>query len=106
MSRKYRVVEEKYDDVSHFYPQYIEDDGTPGSYDYQYFGSFELPDPILATMEFPYNCQQTWVKEKYLDINGAHRRIRQDIKNEIGPIKETIIHEYVEVTSKKGKKGK
>jgi len=99
MSRKYRVVEEKYEDVSHFYPQYIEDDGTPGSYDYQYFGNFKL---------CPYNSHQekTWVKEKYLDITGAHGRIRQDIKNEIGPIKETIIHEYVEVTSKKGKKGK
>ena len=82
--RKYRIIEEKYEHLSHFYPQYRDENvayyvlgkdenGKVIKSDYQYFGK----------------------KDVYYDMSNARHRIELDIQQKrTEELKETIIHEY------------
>lgn len=95
--RKYRIIEEKYEHVSHFYPQYRDENvayyvlgqdenGKDIKSDYQYFGKFE--DCSLVG-------HQQWKKDVFYHKSKAIHRIEMDIQQFVNELKkETIIHEY------------
>lgn len=90
--RKYRIIEKKYEHVSHFYPQYKDEDvayyvlGRDGNgkdikSEYQYFSSW--------------NEKGILKRDVYISISEARKRIEMDIKQRTSEeLKETIIHEY------------
>ena len=90
--RKYRIIEEKYEHVSHFYPQYrdenvshyvlgSDENGKDIKSDYQYFGSW--------------NKNSRWKRDVFYDLPMARHRIEMDIQQRTTEeLKETIIHEY------------
>jgi hypothetical protein len=90
--RKYRIIEEKYEHVSHFYPQYKDEDvayyvlghdgnGKDIKSEYQYFSSW--------------NEKGIMKRDVYISISEARKRIEMDIKQRTSEeLKETIIHEY------------
>ncbi len=82
--RKYRIIEEKYEHVSYFYPQYkIESDenGNTIKSEYQYFMSW--------------NEKGALKRDVYISLSEARKRIEWDIKQRTPEeLKETIIHEY------------
>ena len=94
--RKYRIIEEKYEHVSHFYPQYrdenvshyvlgSDENGKDIKSDYQYLGSWK-EHGIGASH---------WEKDVFYDLSNARHRIEMDIQKRKGnELKETIIHEY------------
>ncbi|NDB30668.1 hypothetical protein EB151_14115, partial [archaeon] len=88
MPRKYRIIEEKYEHVSHFYPQYRDDNvayyivGTDESgqdikSEYQYFGSWKNTGFGLSSKI----SNMRWEKEFYYGIEPARRRIEIDISS-------------------------
>jgi hypothetical protein len=93
--RKYRIIEEKYEHVSHFWPQYRDENvayyvlgkdenGKVIKSDYQYFGRWE-------------DCfsHKQWKKDFFYDMSNARHRIEMDIQQQtVEELKETIIHEY------------
>lgn len=95
--RKYRIIEEKYEHVSHFYPQYRDEDiayyvlgqdknGNNIKSEYQYFGSWK---------EHSFTGSSHWEKDLFYDLSNARRRIEMDIQQRTAEeLKETIIHEY------------
>jgi len=95
--RKYRIIEEKYEHVSHFYPQYRDENvahyvlgqdenGKDIKSDYQYFGKFEECNLV---------GNKQWKKDVFYDMSNARHRIEMDIQQRKGDeLKETIIHEY------------
>ena len=94
--RKYRIIEEKYEHVSHFYPQYKDENvayyvlgrdenGKIIESEYQYFGKFE--DCGLVGNE-------QWKRDMFYDLPMARSRIEIDIQQQTTESKETIIHEY------------
>tara|TARA_R100000544_G_C2207269_1_gene49985 strand:- start:409 stop:660 length:252 start_codon:yes stop_codon:yes gene_type:complete len=82
--RKYRIIEEKYEHVSYFYPQYkIESDenGNTIKSEYQYFRSW--------------NEKGVLKRDVYISLSEARKCIEMDIKQRtLKELKETIIHEY------------
>ena len=79
--RKYRIKEEKYDNVSYFYPQYKDKDDS----EYKYFFNREpgLNEPLRLK------------RDVFYELPLARKRIEYDIKNQTTKkLKETIIHEY------------
>ena len=79
--REYRIIEEKYEHVSHFYPQYRDENGKDIKSDYQYFGSW-----IQGYV---------WKRDVFYDLPMARHRIEMDIQQRTTEeLKETIIHEY------------
>lgn len=90
--RKYRIIEEKYENISHFYPQYRDENvayyvlgqdenGKDIKSDYQYFGSWDL--------------NHKWKRYVFYDMSNARKFIEMDIRNrKVEESKETIIHEY------------
>ena len=90
--RKYRIIEEKYEHVSHFYPQYKDEDvvhyilgqdenGNDIKSEYQYFGSWDE--------------NSKWKRDMFHGLPQSRKRIEIDIKQRrIEELKETIIHEY------------
>jgi len=90
--RKYRIIEEKYEHVSHFYPQYKDENcayyilgkdenGNDIKSEYQYFGSW--------------NKNSKWKRDMFYDLSNARHRIEIDIHHsKVEELKETIIHEY------------
>ena len=90
--RKYRIIEEKYEHVSHFYPQYKDEDvvyyvlgqdesGNDIKSEYQYFGSW--------------NENSKWKRDMFYGLSQSRKRIEIDIEQRrIKELKETIIHEY------------
>jgi len=94
--RKYRIIEEKYEHVSHFYPQYRDENvayyvlgkdenGKVIKSDYQYFGRWE--DSKLGNVR--------WKKDVFYNMSKARHRIEMDIQQQtVEELKETIIHEY------------
>ena len=96
--RKYRIIEEKYNNYSLFYPQYKDADcgayfikdnnGNNIKSEYQYFTKWI--EKKLTITSFSYK-----EKVSYDNLKDANDRIQLDInqrKEHI--IKETIIHEY------------
>ena len=99
--RKYRIIEEKYEYVSHFYPQYRDDDvvryvlgqdddGKDITSGYQYFGSWKTSE--LSGADF-------WKRDFFYDLSMARHHIEIDIESykthELKEtLKETIIHEF------------
>jgi hypothetical protein len=94
--RKYRIIEEKYEHVSHFYPQYKDENcayyvlgqdenGKDIKSEYQYFGKFE-------------DCrfgEEQWKRDMSYSLPMARHRIEMDIQEHTTEeLKETIIHEY------------
>ncbi len=96
--RKYRIIEEKYEHISHFYPQYRDENvayyvlgqdenGKGIKSEYQYFGKWE--DCGLERV------QRQWKRDMFYGLSIAKRRIEIDIKQQTTEeLKETIIHEY------------
>ena len=93
--RKYRIIEEKYEHVCHFYPQYRDENvayyilgqdenGKIIESEYQYFGKFE--DCGLVGKQ--------WKRDMFYDLSMARHRIETDIKESKQELIETIIHEY------------
>ena len=90
--RKYRIIEEKYGHVSHFYPQYKDENcayyvlgqdenGKDIKSEYQYFGSW--------------NKIGSWKRDMFYSLPMARHRIEMDIQEHTTEeLKETIIHEY------------
>ena len=82
--RKYRIIEEKYEHVSYFYPQYkIESDenGKDIKSEYQYFSGW--------------NKKGALKRDVYISLSEARKSIEIDIKQRTPEeLKETIIHEY------------
>jgi len=79
--RKYRIIEEKYEHISHFYPQYKDENGKDIKSDYQYLGSW--------------NKNSRWKRDVFYDLPMARHRIEMDIQQRTTEeLKETIIHEY------------
>ena len=84
--RKYRIIEENYEHVSHFYPQYKDENGKDIKSEYQYFGKFE--DCGLVG-------NKQWKKDVFYDMSNARLRIEMDIQEHTTEeLKETIVHEY------------
>tara|TARA_R110000851_G_C12673298_1_gene522914 strand:+ start:180 stop:476 length:297 start_codon:yes stop_codon:yes gene_type:complete len=95
--RKYRIIEEKYIYVSHFYPQYKDENcdyyvlgqdenGKDIKSEYQYFGKFE--DCGLVG-------NRQWKRDMYYSLPMARHRIEMDIQQQTTEeLKETIVHEY------------
>ena len=95
--RKYRIIEEKYEHISHFYPQYRDENvayyvlgkdenGKVTKSDYQYFGKFKYCEIV---------GNRQWKKDVFYDISNARRFIELDIRHrKVEESKETIIHEY------------
>jgi len=97
--RKYRIIEEKYEHVSHFYPQYKDENcayyvlgqdknGKDITSDYQYFGSWKLTE--ISGVSF-------WQKDFFYDLSNARHYIENDIQvqeHTTEELKETIVHEY------------
>ena len=95
--RKYRIIEEKYEHISHFYPQYRDENvayyvlgkdenGKVTKSDYQYFGKFKYCEIV---------GNRQWKKDVFYDISNARRFIELDIRHrKVGELKGTIIHEY------------
>ena len=91
--RKYRIIEEKYEHVSHFYPQYKDENcayyvlgqdenGKDIKSEYQYFGKLE-------------NYFSEWERDMYYSLPMARHRIEMDIQEHTTEeLKETIVHEY------------
>ena len=89
--RKYRILEEKYEHISYFYPQYRDENvayyilgkdenGNDIKSEYQYFGKWE---------------DYVWKRDVFYDLSMARHRIEMDMqKYKPGELKETIIHEY------------
>jgi len=93
--RKYRIIEENYGHVSHFYPQYKDEtcvyyvlgrdeNGKDIKSEYQYFGKFE--DCGLVSGR--------WKRDRFYELSQARKRIEMDIQHTTEELKETIIHEY------------
>lgn len=94
--RKYRIIEKKYKHISHFYPQYRDendahyvlgrdknDNGIKS--EYKYFGSWKEHSPGISH----------WEKDLFYDLSNARRRIEIDIKQRTAEeLAETIIHEF------------
>jgi len=89
--RKYRIIEEKYEHVSHFYPQYKDENvayyvlgrdenGKDIKSEYQYFGSW--------------NKKGSWKRDRFYELSQARKRIEIDIQQQTTESKETIVHEY------------
>ena len=95
--RKYRIIEEKDENISHFYPQYRDENvayyvlgkdenGKVTKSDYQYFGKFKYCEIV---------GNRQWKKDVFYDISNARRFIELDIRHrKVEESKETIIHEY------------
>ena len=95
--RKYRIIEEKYEHVSHFYPQYRDENvayyvlgqdenGKDIKSDYQYFGRWEDSGLI---------GNKQWKKDVFYNMSKARHRIEMDTQQQtVEELKETIIHEY------------
>ena len=95
--RKYRIIEENYEHVSHFYPQYKDENcayyvlgqdenGKDIKSEYQYFGKFE--DCGLVG-------NRQWKRDMYYSLPMARHRIEMDIQEHTTEeLKETIVHEY------------
>jgi hypothetical protein len=95
--RKYRIIEEKYEHGSRFYPQYKDEnvayyvlgsDETEKDIisEYQYFSTWEVCGFFGETKLFK--------KEVFSDLSMARHRIEIDKQEHIGEKKkETIIHE-------------
>ena len=93
--RKYRIIEEKYEHVGRFYPQYKDENvayyvlgqdenGKDIKSEYQYFGKFE--DCGLGGYQ--------WKRDMFYELPIARHRIETDIKESKQELIETIIHEY------------
>ena len=94
--RKYRILEEKYEYGSHFYPQYKDENtacyvlgyderGNAVKSDYQYFSSWKENSSGVSYLK----------KTVFHDISMARHRIEMDIQeHKVGEPKEIIIHEY------------
>ena len=79
--REYRIIEEKYEHISHFYPQYKDENGNDIKSEYQYFGSW--------------NKNSKFKRDMFYDLSNARHRIEIDIQqSKVEELKETIIHEY------------
>ena len=93
--RKYRIIEEKYEHVSHFYPQYkdenvayyvLGENGKDIKSEYQYFGKLE--DCGLVG-------NRQWKRDMFYSLPMARHRIEMDIQEHTTEeLKETIVHEY------------
>jgi hypothetical protein len=93
--RKYRIIEEKYEHVDRFYPQYKDENvayyvlgqdenGKDIKSEYQYFGKFE--DCVLGGYQRK--------RDMFYELPIARHRIETDIKESKQELIETIIHEY------------
>jgi hypothetical protein len=93
--RKYRIIEEKYEHVDRFYPQYKDENvayyvlgqdenSKDIKSEYQYFGKFE--DCVLGGYQ--------WKRDMFYELPIARHRIETDIKESKQELIETIIHEY------------
>jgi hypothetical protein len=94
--KRYRIVEERYENVSHFYPQYKDENtayyilgrdknGKEIKSEYEYFGSWKEHAPGASH----------WAKDVFYDMSMARHRIEMDIQQNKGKeLLETIIHEY------------
>ena len=94
--RKYRILEEKFENVSHFYPQYRDENvayyilrqdenGKDIKSDYQYFSKWQ-------SNSFG---DKVWAKDMFFSLKQARNRIEIDIKHrKIDELKKIIIHEY------------
>ena len=95
--RKYRIIEENYEHVSHFYPQYKDENcdyyvlgrdenGKNIKSEYQYFGKFEACGLV---------GNRQWKRDMYYSLPMARHRIEMDIQEHTTEeLKETIVHEY------------
>jgi hypothetical protein len=91
MSRKYRIVEEKFDNgVSFFYPEYK--DGNQTYPTYNRHGEIEFTDwSRFTSVLTSYGNQSV----KFSDIAAAEFHILQDKRNNLNhDTKEIIIHDY------------
>lgn len=94
--RKYRILEEKHEHISYFYPQYRDENvayyilgkdenGNDIKSEYQYFGSWIKDD----------FDEVNWERDVFYDIQMARHRIEMDInERKVEEPKEIIIHEY------------
>ena len=92
--RKYRIIEEKYEHVSYFYPQY-KDEGVVKKY--YTLGKDENGKDIKSEYQYfsGWNKKGALKRDVYISLSEARKSIEIDIKQRTPEeLKETIIHEY------------
>ena len=90
--RKYRIIEEKYEHVSYFYPQYKDE-----SVVYYTLGQDENGNTIKSEYQYfqSWNEKGFLKRDVYISLSEARKCIEMDIKQRTPEeLKETIIHEY------------
>ena len=90
--RKYRIIEEKYEHVSHFYPQYKDENCA-----YYIVDQDENGNNIKSEYAYlsSWDENSKWKRDMFYGLPQSRKRIEIDIEQRrIKELKETIIHEY------------
>jgi hypothetical protein len=95
MKRKYRIREEKFKDISHFYPQYKDDDCIGNiAFDDNNKPTYISEWSDFIKWEHGFMGQPTTLVSEYYDsLSEAQKRIEIDINQNNKP-NEIIYHEY------------